>query len=161
MTAKESDMGWFAGMLEGEGCITFFKQARKRGGFDIITGIQITNTDIRIINKLVGILEECDLSWFLRNKKVYSKNHSQCYYIECRQQNMLKKSLETFLPYMYGDKKDKAELVLRFLNKRSRDSAESGKFNTRYSEDDFSMIPRGHMSSSREDEDMVHIQSKD
>lgn len=156
MQATEAELGWFAGMLEGEGCITFFKQARKRGGYDIITGIQITNTDINIIEKLVEILKRCNLSWFIRNKKVYSKNHTECYYIECRQQEMLRKSLELFMPYMYGNKRAKASLVLEYLNKRREDSEKQGKFNTRYSEDDFSMIPRGHMSSSHADEDMVH-----
>lgn len=160
MAATEAEMGWFAGLLEGEGCITFFKQARKRGGFDIITGAQITNTDINIINKLVEILEKCNLSWFLRNKKVYSKNHTECFYIECRQQEMLRKSLETFIPYMYGNKKSKANLVLGFLNKRKEGFEKSGKYNTRYSEDDFSMIPRGHMPNSHADEDMVQTSTK-
>lgn len=156
MSATEAELGWFAGMLEGEGCITFFKQARKRGGFDIITGAQITNTDINIMNKLVEVLEKEGLSWFLRNKKVYSKNHTQCFYIECRQQAMLKKSLERFIPYMFGDKKSKASLVLHYLSKREQDSRDQGKFNTRYSKDDLSMIPRGHTLSSHRDEDMVH-----
>jgi hypothetical protein len=156
MVATEAELGWFAGMLEGEGCITFFKQARSRGGFDIITGIQITNTDINIINALLEILKKCELSWHVRNKKVYSKNHSECWYVEVRQQKMIKKSLEIFIPFMFGNKKAKAKLVLDYLSKRERDSEMSGKFNTRYSKDDFSMIPRGHMLSSQVDEDMVH-----
>lgn len=157
MAATEAELGWFAGLLEGEGCITFFKQPRKNGKFDIITGIQVTNTDINIINKLVDILNKTDLSWFLRNKKVYSKNHSECYYLECRQHTMLKRSLELLIPYMYGNKKAKANLVLDFLNKRIERSVEKGKHNTPYSEDEVSLIPRDYMSSSQVDEDIVHL----
>ncbi len=73
---------------------------------------------------------------------------------------MLKKSLETFLPYMVGNKKSKASLVLGYLNKRIEDSEKAGKFNTRYSEGDFSMIPRGHMPNSHADEDMVQTSTK-
>lgn len=155
ITATEAELGWFAGMLEGEGCITFFKQARKNGKFNIICGVQITNTDIVIIDKLVEILNKCDLSWYIRNKKIYSKNHTQCFYIECRQQEMLRKSLEIFIPFMYGQKKSKARLVLEYLNKRI------GKYgNIPYTSDEISMIPRGHTSSSHEDEDMVHTSKK-
>lgn len=156
MSATEAELGWFAGMLEGEGCITFFKQKRSRKGYDIVTGMQITNTDINIINKLVDILKKCDLSWYLRNKKVYSKNHSECFYLECRQQKMLKKSLEIFLPFMYGNKKAKGSIVLEYLSKRLQKYSEGNKFGTRYTQDDFSMIPRDYTPSSQADEDIVH-----
>lgn len=158
MTATEAELGWLAGMLEGEGCITFFQQARKRGGYDIITGIQITNTDVNIISKLNEILKKCDLSWFLRDKKVYSKNHTQCFYLECRQQAMLRKSLEILIPYMYGNKKSKANLVLDYLNKRNEASKTTGKYRTRYTEDDFSMIPRDYTSSVLRGDEIVHTE---
>ena len=151
MQATEAELGWFAGMLEGEGCITFFKQRRRNGKFDIITGAQITNTDINIINKLVEILNKCNLSWYVRNKKVYSKNHSQCYYVETRQQEMLKKSLYLFIPYMYGNKKSKASLVLDFLIKRN-----GKKGNRPYTEDELINIPRDYTSSAPVAEDIVH-----
>jgi hypothetical protein len=151
MQATEAELGWFAGMLEGEGCITFFKQRRKNGKFDIITGVQITNTDINIINKLVEILRKCNLSWYIRNKKVYSKNHSQCYYIETRQQEMLKRSLELFIPYMNGNKKSKASIVLDFLIKRN-----GKRGNNPYTKDELTNIPRDYTSSSQADEDIVH-----
>ena len=159
MSATEAELGWFAGMLEGEGCISFFKQARsqkKGNGSDIICGLQITNTDINLINKLVDILKKSELSWFLRNKKVYSTKHAECFYIECRQQGMIIKSLELLLPYMYGNKKSKGQLVLDYLLKRREQSQNSGKFNTRYSKNDFSMIPRDSTLSSSRGEDIVH-----
>ena len=151
MQATQAELGWFAGLLEGEGCITLFKQPRKNGKFDIITGIQITNTDINIIQKLSDILSKCGLSWFLRDKKLYSKNHSQCYYLECRQQGMLKKSLETFIPFMFGNKKSKALLVLDFLEKRN-----GKKGNNPYTENELSLIPRGYTSGSHAEQDIVH-----
>lgn len=150
MKATESELGWFAGLLEGEGCITFFRQPRKTGKFDIIVGAQITNTDVVIISKLVDILEKCNLSWFLRNKKVYSEKHNECYYVETRNQTMLKKSLEVFISYMYGSKKSKAELVLKFLTKR-----DGKKGNNPYTEDELSLIPRDYMLSSHVDDDIV------
>jgi hypothetical protein len=151
ITATEAELGWFAGMLEGEGCVTFFKQPRKNGKFDIIVGLQVTNTDINIINKLVDILNKCELSWFLRNKKVYSKNHNECFYVETRQQAMLRKSLEIFIPYMYGSKKSKASLVLDFLIKR-----DGKRGNRPYTEDELSIIPRDYTSSAQAAEDIVH-----
>lgn len=158
MTATEAELGWFAGMLEGEGCITFFEQARakKRNGSDIICGIQISNCDLAIIDKLMEILKKCDLSWYVREKKVYKKNHSPAFFIETRQQGMIIKSLETFLPYMYGQKKSKGKIVLDYLIKRRDRSASVGKRNLRYTEDDFSMIPRGHTLNVHRDDDMVH-----
>lgn len=152
MKATEAELGWFAGMLEGEGCLYFTKQQYKKrnGKFDIIVGAQITNTDISIINKLVEILDRCELSWFIRTKKVYSRNHSQCFYIECRNQGMLKKSLEIFTPYMFGEKKSKAELILKFLVKRN-----GKRGNNPYTSDELSLIPRDYTSSSQVDEDIV------
>lgn len=155
-TVTQAELGWFAGLLEGEGCITFFKQRRSRGGEDIICGLQITNCDLLIINKLVEILKGNNLSWYIREKKTYKKQHSPSYYIECRQQEMIKKSLDLFIPFMFGTKKAKAILVLDYLNKRIERSKVTGKYNLRYNEDDFSMIPRGHTLSSQADEDMVH-----
>lgn len=145
MTATEAEMGWFAGILEGEGSITFFKQPRKNGKFDVIVGINITNTDISIINKLTEILMKNDLSWFIREKQVYKKNHSRCFFIETRQHAMVKKSLETFLPYMVGEKKAKAEIVIRYLNKRFERTGGKKCGNIPYTEDELTLIPRGHM----------------
>jgi hypothetical protein len=150
MQASEAELGWFAGLLEGEGCITIHRQPRKSGKFDIIVGAQITNTDIVIINKLVEILDKCELSWFVRNKKVYSTNHNECFYIECRNQPMLKKSLEIFMPYMYGSKKAKASIVLKFITKR-----DGKRGNNPYTSDELSLIPRDYMSGSPADEDIV------
>ncbi len=151
MKATEAELGWFAGMLEGEGCVTFFKQARKNGKYDIITWAQITNTDEILIAKLISILEKCNLSWYVRTKKVYSKGHSECYYIECRQQSMLKRSLEIFTPYMFGAKKAKASLVLDYLNKR-----EGKRGNVPYTEDEISLIPRDYTPNVLCDDDIVH-----
>lgn len=160
MSVQDAELGWFAGLLEGEGCITFFEQRRSRGGKDIICGLQISNCDLLIINKLTEILKQNNLSWYVREKKVYKSNHSQSFYIECRQQEMIKKSLDLFTPYMYGLKKAKAQLVLDYLNKRIERSKSGGKYNTRYTEDDFSMIPRGHTLSTPRREDMVHTTQK-
>lgn len=153
MQVTEAELGWFAGMLEGEGCIYFHKQSRKhkkQDGFDIIVGAQITNTDITIINKLVEILEKCELSWFIRSKRVYSDKHNECFYIECRNQGMLRKSLEVFIPYMYGSKKAKATLVLKFIVKRN-----GKRGNNPYTSDELSLIPRDYTLSSQVDEDIV------
>lgn len=141
MQATEAELGWFAGMLEGEGCISFFRQIRKKHD-QLHLMVQITNTDINIIDKLIEILNKCEISWYVREKKVYSKKHSQCWFIECRQQEMLRKTLETFIPYMHGAKKAKAKLLLSFLNKRFEKYQKTGKYNTRYSEEELSLIPR-------------------
>lgn len=150
MQATEAELGWFAGMLEGEGCLYFSKQKFRGDKFDIIVGVQITNTDINIINKLVEILEKCELSWFIRTKKVYSPKHAECFFIETRNQGMLRKSLEVFTPYMYGAKKAKAELILKFLVKRNGKRGRNP-----YTSDELSLIPRDSTPSSQVDEDIV------
>lgn len=150
MKATEAELSWFAGMFEGEGCIIFQKQPRKSKKFDIIVGAHIGNTDLLLIDKLVDILEKCELSWYLREKKVYSPKHSAFFYLECRNQSMLRKSLEIFTPYMYGTKKAKANLVLKFLIKRN-----GKRGNNPYTSDELSLIPRDYTSSSQVDEDIV------
>lgn len=161
MTATEAELGWFAGLLEGEGCITFHtrsKKASKNGTFDIVVGAQITNTDLAIINKLVEILDKCGLSWFVRAKKVYSDKHTPCYFIECRQQKMLLRSLNILVPYMHGTKKDRAVLVSKYLDKRIRRLEKYGPNHVdgRYSTDEISLIPRDSTPSTIRCKDIVH-----
>lgn len=113
--ATEAELGWFAGIWEGEGCIILAKHTNKK---DFYTKASITNTDLTLLEKSIEILLNCGLEWHLRLKKTYSDKHKQAYSLECSSRPTLRHSLITFIPYMYGQKKTKAEEVLDFINMR-------------------------------------------
>lgn len=109
------ELGWLAGLMDGEGCITM----TRNNGKNLMPMVQVTNTNLDLMEKAKEIMEllagrEINIhSQNMRGKRGYRN----CYYIAVRNQLGVSRILTALLPHLVA-KKVQAELVLEFVNSR-------------------------------------------
>lgn len=117
------DIGWLAGIIDGEASITFNKKrAATKNTNQIVYSIHIVNCDPKLINKCMRIISQFDDGVGKEALKLYKKNYrpgavksnKPCYHIQVWRQGMLKNLLEAVLPHL-TEKHLKAARLLHFL----------------------------------------------
>lgn len=136
----ERQLGWLAGIWDGEGSITVFKYAEKNGAIKYCPTICAVNTDLTIINEVQKLADLLGINFHLMERKIPKSKrdkHSISYQLITRKMSYIKKFLEIITPYLIS-KKAQAELVLRFVNKRlaKLEINKGSNAKSRYSEDE-------------------------
>lgn len=117
MPTKE-ELAYLAGLWDGEGTITIFKNRSNNGYEKLCPTLGIVNTDLEIINAVLSILDKLKVSFHIFEKEGKKKDkHKLCYQLTSRNSRYIEVVLQAMLPYLRG-KKSQAELVLRFVKKR-------------------------------------------
>lgn len=113
------ELAWLAGIMEGEGSFFIAKQLRNKTPAPQLRGtISLTNTDPMIINKAYSIFKGFGVELHIQeftNKKGSTK---PVYEMTTAQQDKVQKVCSELIPFMFGEKKAKAEMLLRFVTKR-------------------------------------------
>lgn len=132
----EMDRAWLAGIWDGEGSISLFRNEEKNGSIKIKPVVNFVNTDLGIINEALRILSEADCSVYIvnRNQSRKNSNHQDVVEVKCSTIVGIKKILELIAPYLRGVKKHKAEILLRYCTRREE---KFSKGDRTYDEDDF------------------------
>ena len=116
MVSKE-DLAWLAGILDGEGTITVFRNTEKNGRVRLCPTINITNTNPKIITKSMQILKKLDVSFHVQERWTDSKRYATCWCISSRNMTTISTVLNSTRPYLYG-KGAVADMVLKFIDIR-------------------------------------------
>lgn len=113
---KEIKLSWLAAIIEGEGCFSFHKAGgnRKHFGFTI----NITNTDLIILDECAKILNSHDIHTKFYMRKVYFAHRKQGYNLIVNGLDGITKTIDLILPYMIGEKKAQAIIMREFLIRR-------------------------------------------
>lgn len=122
---ENKDIGYLAGVLDGEGCIHASKPWKKetdrksngRHHFDI--RIIINNTSRNLLEKVERLLDEADIKWKERPCQ-RKKNNKQKWEISITRKSEIKKLLKLVIDDL-ACKKRSAEVVLDFLKIEQRD----------------------------------------
>jgi hypothetical protein len=123
---SREDVGWLAGIIDGEGSITFQKpiKPQKTGLKKIVYGVHIVNSNEELIKKCLKIINAFDdgLGKMLEVKpkqyrKVMFKMNKGCHQITIRRYGTLKNVLKVITPHL-TEKKIKAEKLLNFVSNR-------------------------------------------
>jgi len=109
-------LSWLAGIVEGEGCFSLCKADDKRKHF--VFNISITNTDLMILNECISILKNIEVETHLHQRKVYFTHRKVGYNLVINGIDNLIKTLNAIIPYLIGQKKSQAILMVEFLNRR-------------------------------------------
>jgi hypothetical protein len=110
---QERDLGWLAGIIDGEGTITI---CRIKGFMRPI--VQIVNTNTSMLLKVNELLEKIiSRKLLIGVVKSYGKEVLACYRIQSVKQSDVEKILLTIKPYLVA-KTEQARLVLEFLEIR-------------------------------------------
>lgn len=139
MTTTEVERAWLAGIIDGEGSISLFHNQEKNGSDKIKPVINFVNTDLGIVNEAIKILKNLDCSVYIikRNQSKKNKNHKDVIEVKCTNIPNIKIWLEAIEPYLKGEKKHKAQILLRYVTRRSEKFTQ-GDYS--YDEDDWSAL---------------------
>ena len=115
----ETNLAWLAGIMEGEGTFSIYHQKRSNTDSDQLRAtISLTNTDPYLINKAYEIFKAIGIEMHIHEYKNKKGSTRPVYDMQTAKQTDVKTACEALLPYLFGEKKAKAEMLLRFVTKR-------------------------------------------
>lgn len=147
-TVSDAERAWLSAMIEAEGSITMNVNARngRIQGLRVTPRIIFTNTDEAIISHYVALLEKAEIGKHVRQTKPNNVRHSalvgRAYkditYVSVDGFRRVVPLLDAILPFMVGAKKERAEVLHRFVVQRLAYAEASGavKGNYAYREED-------------------------
>jgi len=112
-TWPDFDIGYFAGIVDGEGCIDITKGNRKNGKSYFTSRLHIVNTDI---NLMEWLKERIGMGSYYREHRERD-NHKKCYTFVISAVNDLLGILKAIEPYLVI-KKEKAQEIIKLLEDR-------------------------------------------
>jgi len=134
----ETDRAWLAGIIDGEGSLSLFTNQEKDGSTKIKPVLNFVNTDMAIVNKALSILEEAGCSPYIVKRTSKNPRHSDVIEVKASSTVQIEKWLLLVLPYLFGIKKQKGEILLRFIRRRMAKRAEVGRNDlATYSQEDW------------------------
>jgi len=113
------EIGWLAGIIDGEGYMGLQKEIDRRHREHIIidSQIHITNTEEKIILKARDIMRKIGINPYIRATK--QKNvKKDIFILQIHRFAAVRKLLEVLIPYLTGTKKERAELIYEFCKLR-------------------------------------------
>lgn len=116
------ELGWLAGIIDGEGYLGINYQKdkrRKKGSYTSLTPcLHISNTDEEIILKSQNIVRKLGVNPYIRATKGKNLNSKDQYRIQIKNMAKMKIILNAMLPHLTGIKQERARLVLEFIEIR-------------------------------------------
>jgi len=116
---QDTDLAWLGGYWDGEGSIALFTHTERTGNTKICPTVSVINTDIALVNKSRKILEELGCNFVLHERKPKNTRHSTAWVLTTRNQDYIIKFLTAVSPYLWGEKRQKAEILLDYCQRRS------------------------------------------
>ncbi len=141
----EKKIGWLTGIIEGEGWVslTFIRTNQKNGKFTntLQPQIGIANTDLLIIDEIKTIFDYLKINYRFSTRKATVGSdfisRKQRYEISCASKRDLKVLIPTIYPYMIGEKKERAQKLLKFFS--IRDQRPTSGPNSKYGSEEFTI----------------------
>jgi predicted RNA-binding protein with EMAP domain len=115
--ATDLEIGWLAGIIDGEGYIGFSRQNTKKCR-SIRPDIQVVNCDPDVILKIRKILNMFGINPYIRERMHDKKKWSRNYILSMSRFSHLKKLIDTIGHLLTGEKKKRAELMIELVNSR-------------------------------------------
>lgn len=112
------DLGWLAGILDGEGSIILGKCRRKEGYFQIYHRVCFYSTSDSIINKITKILDFNGVHYYVQPREAYGNlGTKESFTITISSSENIIKFLNLVLGHLTC-KEDRAELMFKFCSLR-------------------------------------------
>lgn len=111
----ETDKAWFAGIIDGEGCISLYKRASH-----FVPSVKVANTNELLINKCKQVLDEAGIEYCIRySDRGERKNAKPAWELMMESRPRVIATLELILPYLVS-KQEQAKLVLDWCSQGKR-----------------------------------------
>lgn len=114
------EIGWLAGIVDGEGYIGMIAcyDKRRSGSVQIDVQMHICNTDEAIILKCQEIIRKIGVNPYIRASKGHTNVKKDVFKIQIKHMRKLKIVLDVLLPYLVGNKQERAKLIIKFIELR-------------------------------------------
>lgn len=113
------EIAWLAGIIEGEGYIGL--SCKVTGDFQYLPRVQIINSDMTLLEEASKILKNHDVPHYIMHRKPSLKglkNNRRVTDLRITGISRVAKVLELVAPLMRGEKKARAEVILKFCQSR-------------------------------------------
>ena len=128
-TIDRADIGWLAGVIDGEGSVLLFLGVRKGKLNNVSPQVIIGNTDTALIDKYVDICRRLRIGVHVSERKPRpggapgmapkrAKAYKPLYAASTTGFMRVKTMLEVVTPYLVGAKAERAKLIGEFIEKR-------------------------------------------
>lgn len=136
------ELAWLAGIIEGEGWVSLgLVKSRKKNGDSLpayVPNIGLVNTDLSIVEKAEEIFKKIGIKYRSQLRKAYigsdNRPRKEKKEISIATHETFKKLAKAIYPYMVGEKKQRVEKVLQFIELRA--SKPRSGINSRYTEEE-------------------------
>jgi hypothetical protein len=129
-TVSDFEIGWLAGLIEGEGSIVLQVNARngRIQGLRVNPRVILTNTDQLLIEKACSILDRLGIGKWVNHTKPNNRAHANLVkvsykditYIHITGFKRLQDLLNIVGPHFYGEKAERVRLLQKFIARRFR-----------------------------------------
>jgi hypothetical protein len=110
-------LAWLVGIFEGEGSFSLSRSRKRYAFFNL--NIRITNTDLMLLRECKEIAEkEIGIKTSINGRNKIIENRKPRYDLLIYSLESGFKFLSAILPYLIGEKKAQAQLLIQFLNRR-------------------------------------------
>ncbi len=123
--ATDLEIGWLAGIIDGEGWLGFSVTQDKRPGVGdyrrgicVKTELKITNCDEAIIERATGILQKLGVNPYRRTHKQLGVGRRPVHECAIKHMASIERVLPTMQPHLTGNKQQRAAIMLRFITLR-------------------------------------------
>lgn len=116
--ATASEIGWLAGIVDGEGHIGLSYNNQKRRILTCRFDFQIVNTDDELIDKVVSVLRKLGVNPHIRERVHKKSTWATNKIVTVPRLTNVEKVLSILFDHLTGIKKEKARLMLALLRSR-------------------------------------------
>lgn len=138
----EEKLMWLGGIFDGEGSVTATAGHTKTGHGHLykhrryIPLISIVNTDQKIINQVLSIMDEAKIPYWVTTRKSEKNPHWKMKWeIMINGMKRCKQTIGILRPYVFGEKAEKMDVLEKWINRRL--STEQKK---EYDEEDYRLL---------------------
>lgn len=119
------ELGWLAGIFDGESWIGFTLNGLSQGidvqnrqGATVKVEIKINNTDPLIVQRTAEIFRKLGVEAYVREVKPSDSVKNRVFEVSTKHMKTVELLLKQLQPYLVGEKKERASLMLRFIELR-------------------------------------------
>lgn len=138
----ELNIYWFAGFFEAEGWISLMKTTRLYKGKKVNMYVPVCgmcNTDFYILESIEKLFKSNGITYQLHRRNARKESHKKNWQLNMQGMKRTIAFIEWILPYLVGEKKIKAKLILEFCKIR-KEKVSSGWCGVSYSEEDIKLF---------------------
>lgn len=153
LKVSEAELGWLAGIIDGEGSVILFLGVRKGGKINNVSPqVVVGNTDFALIDRYVDILDRLGAGVHVSTRlpcyktgvegaKPSSKKYKTLKVASTVGFKRVKTLLDAITGYLVTEKQRKSELLLKLIDRRLARCVSNGKYsNTRYDRGDLEIM---------------------